>query len=64
MDFIMDLPLYNLYDPILVVVDHLTKMACFIFCIKIIIAKKPSSYFLTYFLIYGLHNDIIYDHGP
>jgi hypothetical protein len=43
MDFITDLPFYNSYDSILVVVNYL--MVHFIMCIKTIINKKMAKLF-------------------
>jgi hypothetical protein len=64
MDFITDLPPFSSYDSILVVVDHLTKMAQFIPCIKTIIGKGTTKLFFDHvFWYHGLPENIISDCG-
>jgi hypothetical protein len=64
MDFIMDLPRSNSFDSILVVVNHLTKMAHFIPCNKLIISKKTTKLFLDHvFRYHGLHEHVIFYRG-
>jgi hypothetical protein len=46
MDFITNLPPFNFYDSILVVVDCLTKMVHFIPCTKTIIGEGLAKLFL------------------
>jgi hypothetical protein len=65
MDFITNLPPFNSYDSILVVVDHLTKMVHFIWCTRTIISKGTTKLFLDHvFRYHGLFEDIIFDNGP
>jgi hypothetical protein len=64
MDFITNLPPFNSFDSILVVVDHLTNMVHFIPCNKSIISERTTKYFLIICLNHGLPKDIISDHGP
>jgi hypothetical protein len=49
-DFITNLPLFNSYDSILVVVDRLTKMVHFIMCTKIITSKQTTNFSLIMFV--------------
>jgi glycosylphosphatidylinositol phospholipase D len=61
----MDLPPYNSFNSILVVVDRLTKMFHFIFCNKMIIGEKITKLFLDHvFSYHSFPQDIIYDHEP
>ncbi len=61
----MDLPSFNSFDSILVVVDHFTKMTHFIPCNKSIIDKKTIKLFLDHvFCYHGLPEDIIFYRGP
>ncbi len=65
MDFIMDFLGSNSFDSILLVVDHLTKMAHFIHFNKSIIDEKTTNLFLDHvFHYHGLLENIVYDHGP
>ena len=64
MDFIMDLPISDGYDTILVIIDRLTKMSHFIPCKK----NMDTGQFATVFLkeIIRLHcipRDVITDRG-
>jgi hypothetical protein len=52
MDFITDLPPFSSYDSIMVVVDHLTKMAHFIMCTKTITGKRITKLFLDH--VFGI----------
>jgi hypothetical protein len=63
MDFIIDLPPFNSYDFVLVVVDHLMKMVHFILCTKKITSKRTTKLFLDHvFWYHGLLKDIIFYH--
>lgn len=63
-DFIIDLPLFNSFDSILVVVDCLTKMAHFIPCNKSIIGERTVKLFLDHvFQYHGLLEDILFNCG-
>jgi len=65
MNFIIELPPFNSYDSILVVVDSLTKMVHFIPCTKTITNKRTTKLFLDYvFRYHGLLKDIIFDCEP
>jgi hypothetical protein len=66
MDFIINLPPFNSYDSILVVVvDHLMKMVHFISCTKTITGEGTTKLFLDHvFWYHGLSKDIIFDCGP
>jgi len=65
MDFITNLPPFNSYDSILVVVDYLTKMVHFIPCTKTITNEGTTKLFLDHvFRYHGLLEDITFDHGP
>ena len=65
MDFITDLPLSEDSDSILVVVDHLSKMAHFLPCSKDITADQTASLFLKHVIrLHGLPDDIVSDRGP
>jgi hypothetical protein len=64
-DFIVELPPFNSYDSILVVVDCLTKMVHFISCIKTIIGEGTTKLFLDHvFWYHGLPKNIISNRGP
>jgi len=64
MDFITDLPKSEGYDPILVVIDRLTKMSHFIPCYKDMNAGQfAKSFIKEIFRLHGLPNDIITDRG-
>jgi hypothetical protein len=64
MDFIIDLPPFNSYDSILVVVvDHSMKMVNFIPCTKITTSKGTAKLFFDHiFWYHGLLKYIISDH--
>jgi hypothetical protein len=65
MDFIVDLPQFNSFDSILVVVDHLTKMAHFIPCNKSITSEKTVKLVIDrVFCYHGLLENIVFYHGP
>ena len=65
MDFITDLPMSDGVDSILVVVDHLSKMAHFLSCSKDITADQTASLFLKHVVcLHSLPDDIVSDHGP
>jgi hypothetical protein len=62
-DFIIDLPPFNYYDSILVVLDRLTKMVNFIMCTKTMTSEWTTKLFLDHvFWYHGLLEDIISDH--
>ena len=64
MDFIADLPKSEGYDPILVVVDRLTKMSHFIPCSKDPEARQFANLFMKEIVrLHGLPHDIITDRG-
>jgi len=64
MDFITDLPKSEGNDPILIVIDRLTKMAHFLRCTKEMDARQFSELFMReIFRLYGLPKDIIMDRG-
>ena len=64
MDFIVDLPLFNDFDSIFVMIDRFTKMTHFIPCNKIVIGKETAKLFINNIYKYhGLPDDIISDHG-
>jgi hypothetical protein len=52
MDFVTNLPPSNSYDSILVMVDHLTKMAHFISCTKTITGERTTKLFLDH--VFGI----------
>jgi len=52
MDFIMDLPPFDSFDSILVVVDRSSKMVHFIPCNKIIIGEKITKLFFYHVFRY------------
>ena len=65
MDLIVKLPGSYGFDAILVVVDHLTKMAHFIPTVESLSAQELSRRFITHFLrIYGIPCSIVSDWGP
>jgi hypothetical protein len=65
MDFIVDFPQSNSFDSILVVVDHLTKMAHFIPCNKSITSEKIVKLVIDrVFCYHGLLEDIVFYRGP
>jgi hypothetical protein len=65
MDFITNLPPFSFYDSILVVVDHLMKMAHFILCIKTIISEGTTNLLFDHvFQYHGFLKDINYIRGP
>jgi hypothetical protein len=65
MDFIIDLPPFNSYDSILVVVDHLMKMFHFIPYTKTIINERTTKLFFDHvFRYHGPFEDIIFECGP
>jgi hypothetical protein len=62
---ITDLPPFNSYDSILVVVDHLTKMVHFISCTKTITNKGTTKLFFDHvFQYHGLPKGIILNCEP
>jgi len=64
MDFIMDLPMPEGYDAILVVIDRLTKMSHFIPGHKDMNARQfTKSFIKEIFRLHGLRNNIITDRG-
>jgi len=65
MNFIIDLPLSNFFDSILVVVDYLKKIIHFIPCNKLIIGERTTKLFLDHvFQYHGFFKDIISNCGP
>ncbi len=65
MDFITDLPTIKAKDSILVVVDHLTKMAHFTPCSKLIIAEETTQSILERIIrLHGLPEEIVSNKGP
>jgi hypothetical protein len=65
MDFIMDLPLVNGKDSILVVVHCLTKMAHFTPCSKLITTEEEAQLVLDWIVpLHGLPDEIVLDRGP
>jgi hypothetical protein len=65
MDFIMDLPRFNSFDSILVVVDHFMKMIHLIPYNKSIINKKIVKLFLDHvFHYHGFPKDVIFYVDP
>ena len=65
MDFITDLPVSAGHDSILVVVDHLSKMAHFIPCSKDITSEQTASLIFQHVVhLHGLPDSIISDQGP
>ncbi len=61
----MDLSQSNSFDSILLVVDHLTKMAHFILYKKSIIGQKTTKLFLDHvFHYHGFLENIVSNHGP
>jgi len=65
MDFIMDLLTVKTKNSILVVVDHLTKMAHFTPCSKSIMAKEIAQSILDGIVqLHGLPEEIVSDRGP
>ena len=64
-DFIIDRPLSNGFNAIMVVVDRFTKWAEFFPCLKTITAKEASNIFLKeVFSRHGLPQEIVSDRGP
>ena len=64
MDFIEGLPMSDSFDMILVIIDHLTKMALFIPMFSSIDSRGVTTLFLCYvFAKYGTPSDIISDWG-
>jgi len=64
LDFIVDLPISNSFDSILVIVDRLTKYALFIPTKKTITAETFSELFITHvFALHGMPHEIISDRG-
>jgi hypothetical protein len=65
MDFITDLPTIKAKDSILVVVDHLTKMAHFTPCSKLITAEETTQSILERIIrLHGLPEEIVSNKGP
>ncbi len=65
MDFITDLPTVKAKNSILVVVDHLTKMAHFTPCSKSITAEETVQSILDEIVrLHGLPEEIVSDKGP
>ena len=65
MDFIVELPLSEGYDSILVVVDRFSKMTHFIACNKEITAQATAELFMRNIVrIHGLPKSIVSDRGP
>ena len=65
MDLIIDLPLVNGSDSVLVVVDRFTKMAHFTPCSKIISGEGMAHLLLNNVVrLHGLPDDVISDRGP
>jgi len=65
MDFITDLPTVKAKNSILVVVDHLTKMAHFTPCSKSIMAEETVQSILDEIVrLHGLPEEIVSDKGP
>ncbi len=63
MDFIIDFPLCNSCDSILVVVDHLKKMIHFILCANTITNEATTKIFFDHvFQYHGIPKDIVPDH--
>ena len=64
-DFITDLPLFNGYDLILVVVDRFSKEVEYIPCNKIVTALEMAKLYLFHvWKNHGLPHTIVSDHGP
>jgi len=64
MDFITDLPKSEGYDPILLVVDRLTKMSHFITCSKELDARQFANLLMREIVrLHELPHDIITDRG-
>ena len=64
MDFIVDLPLSNGFDSVLVVVDRLSKMAHFIPCTKDVTSEQTALLvFQNVIRLHGLPDNIISDRG-
>ena len=64
-DFITDLPLFNGYDSILVVVDHFSKEVEFIPCNKTATALEMAKLYLFHvWKNHGLPHTIVSNHGP
>ena len=64
MDFIMDLPISDGYDTILVVIDRLTKMSHFKPCNKNLDALQFATLFLKGIIrLHGIPRDVITDRG-
>ena len=65
MDLIIDLPLVDNYDSVLVVVDRFTKMAHFIPCSKTIFGEGMAHLLLNNVVrLHGLPDDVIAYHEP
>jgi hypothetical protein len=65
MDFITDLPTVKAKDSILVVVDHLTKLAHFTPCSKLITTEETTQSILDGIVqLHGLPEEIVSDRGP
>lgn len=65
LDFIVDLPVADGYDSIIVFVDRFTKMAHFAACKKAIDAEETAKLFMAnVFKHHGLPQEIISDRGP
>ena len=65
MDFITDLPNCSGYDSILVVIDHLTRLAHFIPCKSKITAKETAELFLKEIVrLHGIPRVIVSDRDP
>ena len=64
MDFIVDLPPFEGFDSIFIVVDRLKKMAHFVPCNKTVTGEETARLFIdNVYKYHGLPDDIISDQG-
>ena len=65
MDFIVELPLADGYDAVLVTVDRFTKMAHFLpTTSKVTVEQTTQLYYQHVWKLHGVPEDIVLDRGP
>ena len=65
MDFIVNLPPFNTFDYICVIVDQFSNMAHFVPCKKTISGEDTAKLFIdNIYWYHGLPDDIVSDRGP